>query len=137
VDVFAVRWDVAGPGLFAALGAGAAGIVLGSLLIVFVEALVLRFMGWGPFGPALLTAFLMNLVSGLAGLLYAPLVLQINGIVWVIGAFILSVLIEGGVVALQRKVPYSRALWPVLVSNIVTYIPIAVLILAGVAFLGA
>lgn len=135
--VLSPGWDVAGPGLFAALGAGVAGIVVGAILIVLVEGVILRFMGWGPFGRALLSAFLMNLVSALAGLLYAPLVFQINGIVWVIGAFILSVLIEGGVLAWHRKAPYRRALLPVLVSNVVTYVPIAVLVLAGAAFLGA
>ncbi len=130
-------WDVAGPGLFAALGAGVGGIVVGAVLIVLIEAVILRFMGWGPFGAALRSAFAMNVVSALAGLLYAPLVFQINGIVWVIGAFILSVLIEGGVLAWHRKTPYRRALLPVLVSNVVTYVPIAVLIIAGATFLGA
>ncbi len=137
MPAYAPVWDVAGPGLFAALGAGVAGIVVGSILIVLVEALILRFMGWGPFGRALLSAFLMNLVSGVVGVLYAPLVFQINGIVWVIGAFILSVLIEAGVLAVHRKAPFRRAVLPVLVSNVVTYVPIAVLILAGAVFLGA
>ena len=133
----APAWDVAGPATLAALGAGLGGVIVGSVLIVLVEALILRFMGWGPFGRALLSAFLMNLVSGAVGVLYAPLVFQINGIVWVIGAFILSVLIEAGVLALHRKAPYRRSLLPVLVSNVVTYVPIAVLIMAGAVFLGA
>lgn len=133
---FAPGWDVAGPGTFVALGAGIGGVILGSVLVVLVEGLVLRFMGWGPIPRALLSSFLMNLVSGAVGLLYAPLVFQINGIVWVIGAFLLSVIIEGGVLAWHRKSPYRRALVPVLISNSVTYIPIAVLILAGAAVFG-
>ena len=128
--------DVVGPGFFALLGAGVAGILLASVLIVLVEALILRFMGWGPFGRALLSSFLMNLVSFVVGVLYAPLATQINGIVWVIGAFMLSVLVEGAVLAFHRKAPYGRALWPVLVSNVVTYVPIAVLLTAGLAGLG-
>ncbi len=136
MPTYAAGLDVAGPGLLAALGVGAAGVVLASALIVLVEGLILRFMGWGPFGRALLSALFMNLLSGVAGLLYAPLALQINGIVWVIGAYILSILIEGGVLALHRKAPFGRALWPVLVANTVTYFPIAALLLLGLAGLG-
>jgi hypothetical protein len=47
------------------------------------------------------------------------------------------VLIEGGVLALHRKAPLGRAMWPALVSNIVTYVPIAVLIVWGATVLGA
>jgi hypothetical protein len=118
------------------LGAGLAGAVVGAVLIVLVEALVLRFMGWGPFGRALVSAFLMNLASFVVGIFYLPLLGRINGWVWVIGAFILSVLVEAGVLALHRKVPYGRAMVPVLVSNAVTYAPIAVLIGLGATLLG-
>jgi hypothetical protein len=133
---YAGTYDVAGPGLFVALGAGLAGAVVGAVLIVLVEALVLRFMGWGPFMKALLSAFLMNLASFVIGFLYLPLLGRINGIVWVLGAFILSVLVEAGVLALQRKSPFGKTAVPVLVSNAVTYAPIAVLMGLGVAVLG-
>ena len=133
---YAGGYDVAGPGLFVALGAGLAGAVVGVVLIVVVEALVLRFMGWGPFIQALLSAFLMNLVSFVVGIFYLPLLGTINSILWVIGAFILSVLVEAGVLALQRKARYGKAVVPVLVSNVVTYAPIAILLAWGAAVLG-
>ena len=129
-------YDVAGPGLFAALGAGLFGAVVGVVLIVVVEALVLRFMGWGPFVQTVLSAFLMNLVSFVVGFFYLPLLGRINGLVWVLGAFILSVLVEAGVLALQRKAPYGKAVVPVLVSNVITYVPIGILLAWGVAVLG-
>lgn len=133
---FAPGLDVAGPGLFAALGAGLAGAALGLVLIVFVEALILRFMGWGPFGRALLSSALMNLASSVVGLLYASLLGRMNGFAWVIGAFILSVIIEAGVLALQRKAAFGRAVWPALVANVVTYLPIAVVVVWGLSVLG-
>lgn len=133
---YSLGYDVAGPGLFVVLGAGLAGAVVGAVLIVLVEALVLRFMGWGPFGRAVLSSFLMNLASFVVGFLYLPLLGRINGLIWVIGAFLLSVLIEAGVLALHRKLPYGRAVVPALVSNAVTYAPIAVLIGLGATLLG-
>jgi hypothetical protein len=136
VPTYSFGLDVVGPGFFAVLGAGLAAIIVASVLIVLVEGLILRFMGWGPFGRALLSSLLMNVASFVVGLVYAPLLTQINGIVWVIGAFILSVLVEGGVLALTRKAPFQKAIWPVLVSNAVTYVPVAVLIVLGVAGLG-
>jgi hypothetical protein len=136
VVTYSAALDVAGPGLFAILGASAAGALLGSVLIVLVEALVLRFMGWGPFGRALLSSLLMNLASFVVGVFYAALALQVNGWVWVIGAFILSILVEAGVLALTRKAPFKRAAGPVLVSNIVTYVPIAVLLAVGASVIG-
>lgn len=133
---YSLGFDVAGPGLFVALGAGLAGALVGAVLIVLVEALVLRFMGWGPFGRAVVTSFLMNLASFVVGFAYLPLLGRINGLIWVVGAFILSVVVEAGVLAVQRKVPYGRAVAPVLVSNAVTYAPIAVLIGLGATVLG-
>lgn len=136
ITPFAPGFDVAGPGLFAALGAGLAGVALGLVLIVFVEGLILRFMGWGPFGRALLSSALMNLASSVVGIFYAPLLGALNGFAWVFGAFILSVLLEGLVLAVQRKVGFQRAVWPALVVNGLTYLPIAVVVVWGLAGLG-
>jgi hypothetical protein len=136
VHTYAVGLDVAGPGLLVALGAGLAGAVLAFFLIVLVEGLILRFMGWGPFGRALLSALLMNVASSLVGLFYAPLLTRINGLIWVLGAFILSVLVEGAILAVTRKSPFARAAWAAVVTNVVTYIPVALLIVWGAAGLG-
>jgi hypothetical protein len=119
--------------LLVALGAGLAGAVLAFFLIVLVEGLILRFMGWGPFGRALLSALLMNVASSIVGLFYAPLLTRINGLIWVLGAFILSVVVEGAVLAVTRKSPFQRAAWAAIVTNVVTYVPVALLILWGVA----
>ena len=136
MHTYAVGLDVAGPGLLVALGAGLAGAVLAFFLIVLVEGLILRFMGWGPFSRALLSALLMNVASSLVGLFYAPLLTRINGLIWVLGAFILSVLVEGAILAVTRKSPFARAAWAAVVTNVVTYIPVALLIVWGAAGLG-
>ena len=136
MHTYAVGLDVAGPGLLVALGVGLAGAVLAFFLIVLVEGLILRFMGWGPFGRALLSALLMNVASSLVGLFYAPLLTRINGLIWVLGAFILSVLVEGAILAVTRKSPFARAAWAAVVTNVVTYIPVALLIVWGAAGLG-
>jgi hypothetical protein len=133
VPPYLVGLDVAGPGLFAVLGAGVAGALLGGVLIVLAEGVVLRFMGWGPFGKALLSSCLMNLASFIVGLFYLPLLGRINGILWVIGAYVLSVVVEATVLGLTRKAPFQRAVVPVLFSNTVTYLPIAALLSWGLA----
>jgi hypothetical protein len=136
VPTYSPGLDVAGPGLFALLGAGIAGTLIGGLLIVLVEALVLRFMGWGPFWRAFLSSCVMNLASFIVGVFYLGLLGRINGFVWVIGAYLLSVLVEAGVLALQRRAPFRRAVVPVVVSNLVTYLPVAALLAWGAAGLG-
>jgi hypothetical protein len=79
---------------------------------------------------------LMNVASSLVGLFYAPLLTRINGLIWVLGAFILSVLVEGAILAVTRKSPFARAAWAAVVTNVVTYIPVALLIVWGAAGLG-
>lgn len=136
MPTYSAGFDVAGPGLFAALGAGIAGTLLGGLLIVFIEAVVLRLMGWGPLWRAFLSSCLMNLASFVVGLFYLGLLGRINGIVWVIGAYLLSVLVEGGVLALLRRAPFGRAVVPAVVPNLITYVPIAALLAWGASGLG-
>ena len=129
--------DVAGPGLLAALGATLAVGVIAFLVVVLVVGLVIRAFGLGSFGRALLWSLLMNIASFIVGLLFAGLLSQINPWVWLLLAFVVSVGVEGGVLALGRRARLSRALVAGLVANLATYVPMGLLIALGGGLLNA
>lgn len=101
--------DVAGPGLFLALGIGliAAGLIF--LFVIFLESLILWLLKWGSFWRSLLDALLVNIVSSLFGFLVIGL-LQRWLFLGTLFAGLLSILIEGGVLALLRRHP-ARKTW--------------------------
>ena len=115
-----ILFDVASPGLiFVLLGGGAVllcGVVIG---IILVEALVLYFMKWGSFKLSLLDAFLMNIVSTIAGGLVIALTQQ--PVIFLIVSFVASILIEGAVLTLLHRASGKRTWLVALVANLVTY----------------
>ncbi len=131
MPTFSPGLDVVGPGLLAAVGATLAAGVIAVLVVVFVEGLVIRAFGLGGFGRALLLSLAMNVVSFIVGILFAILLTQINGWLWLVLGFALSVGVEGGVLALANHSRPGRALAAALVANLCTYIPIGLLLALG------
>lgn len=131
MPTFSPGLDVVGPGLLAAVGATLAAGVIAVLVVVFVEGLVIRAFGLGGFGRALLLSLAMNVVSFIVGILFAILLTQINGWLWLVLGFALSVGVEGGVLALANHSRPGRALAAALVANLVTYVPIGLLLALG------
>lgn len=121
--------DVAGPGLVGFIGW--AGFLALSPLIVLAEAVVLRLLAWGALMKCLLDAFLMNLASTLLGacIVAAGLLFADPAALWLgLGVgFVLSVLLEGGVLLLLKRHPWRRALAATLAANLVSYAGLAVL----------
>jgi hypothetical protein len=129
--LYSARPDVAGPGLIVALGLGVGAAVLLAVVVVVVEAVVLRVMKWGAFWRSLLGSLLMNIASGVVGLFFIGLGGLIGPIGWVIVTFLASIAIEGGVLALMKREQAGRGFLAALVANVVTYIPVAGLLIWG------
>jgi hypothetical protein len=127
------------------------GLVIGGLfllVIALVEGIVLWRLRWGSFGRSLRDSLIVNLGSGLVGLLlinYASNLWQVCGydparggrwceqlvspLMLLVWAWLLSVLIEGGLLMLLAKHP-ARKIWTAaLVINVVSYLIIGALAL--------
>lgn len=117
-----VYFDIAGPqALFASLGLGAVALIFGTLIIVFIEAAVLKLLKWGTFKRGLLAAFTMNLVTTLIGFCGIALLLVTSAPVLIV-EFLLSVLIEGGILMLFKR-GAARGNWlAALLANLASYL---------------
>lgn len=103
---------VAVVGIFAALVA--------LLLIGVGEAIVLVIVRWDGFGKCLVDSLLMNLVSGIVGLLAKPW-LSSFATPLILLMFALSVVIEAVVLMLRRRHPPARTWLAALAANAASY----------------
>lgn len=104
-------FDVAGPGVVLFMvGAGLGGLCILTLVITLLEAIVLLLLKWGSFGRSLAAALVMNLVTTMIG--FGMLVFMKGDAVYLglLLDFLLSILIEGGVLMLFRR-GAARANW--------------------------
>jgi hypothetical protein len=120
--------DVAGPGLIIAAGVGLGLAVAGFAAIVLVEAGVLAALRWNRFGRSLVASLLMNVVTTLVGLFVAGLIFTFGSAAWLLLSFVASVLIEGAVLVLLDRPKTRLGLLGALLANVVTYIPLALLV---------
>jgi hypothetical protein len=124
--------DVPVLGLVALL-VGIVGLALALLMvggiyavIVLVEALVLRWLQWAPFRRCLKDAMLMNLATTvLGGVIYGLLIfttdLRVLEPLDLALSFVLSVLIEAGILVLSKR-QAGRQVWPAsLAANVLSY----------------
>jgi hypothetical protein len=126
-----IRFDVAGPEvLLTGLAAGCVVFFLGTLIIILIEAAALKLLKWGTFGRSLLAAFVANIVTTLIGLVWlainylGSLALQtaVSGSLGLVVAFILSVVLEAGILMLFKR-GAARENWVAsLVTNIASYL---------------
>jgi len=112
-------------------------IVIYTLFVSVIEAIVMFFMKWGKFWRCLWVSLLMNVISTIFGLvLVEPVIGWMNNLsTWMVVAyaFLLSVIIEGGVLMLIKR-NAARQNWLVsLVANIASYL----LIILPLAWLNA
>lgn len=120
--------DVAGPGLIVALGLGVAAGLAAFVAVALVEAGILTVLRWSGVGRALLAAVVMNVASGVVGLFLIGFVFSVGYVVWLSLAFVLSVLIEAGVLALMDRPKARLGAIASLAANLATYIPLAALV---------
>jgi len=128
-----IHFDVAGPGvLLTGLALGCVFFIFGTLVIILIEAAVLRLLKWGTFGRSLLAEFVANIITTLIGLLWLGIYYlgigtsvlpgNIRGPGSLIVAFLLSVMIEAGIL-MQFKRDAARENWVAsIVANIASYL---------------
>ncbi|MFZ5878288.1 MAG: hypothetical protein ACOY0R_02850 [Chloroflexota bacterium] len=114
-------FDVAGPGLvFLVVGMGLLDLCVLTALIVAIEALAMFLLKWGRFWRCLLASFVMNLVTTLIG---GGLMYLVSNIYLVLAVgFLLSVLIEGGVLMLFNRETARRNWVAALAANAASYL---------------
>ncbi|MBI3175804.1 MAG: hypothetical protein HYZ25_18940 [Chloroflexi bacterium] len=114
-------FDVAGPGVvLLVVGMGLLALCILTALIVVAEAAVLFFLKWGTFKRSLLASLVMNLVTTLIG--GGLMFLLSNTYLGLLVDFLLSVLIEGGVLLLFNRETVRKNWIAALAANAVSYL---------------
>jgi hypothetical protein len=119
--------DVIGPGIVVALGVGGAVAAMLLVVVVVVEAVILRLMRWGTLWRSLRASFVMNLVSGVAGVFIVGAAVLGGVPAWVLVTYVLTLVLEGAVLMLFKRGHVRQNVLAVLVANTVTYVPLGVL----------
>jgi hypothetical protein len=118
-----VPYDVAGPGVLLAVAALSVGaLIVLTLIISVVEATVMFFLKWDKFGRSLWASLLMNVTSTIFGGVLIALGLLGGSYIWLAVAFVLSVLIEGGILMLMKRGAARQNWIASLISNLVSYL---------------
>ena len=118
---YSVPYDVAAPWVLIAMFSLGALTVL-TLIISVLESLVMLLLKWDKFGRSLWASLLMNVTSTIFGGVLIALGLFSDSYIWLAVAFVLSVLIEGGVLMLMKR-GAARQNWIVsLIANLVSYL---------------
>ncbi len=121
-----IPYDVAGPGALVALAAFSIGaLIVLTLVISIVESIVMLVIKWGRFGRSLWASLLMNVTSTIfGGALTAVIAVSSLGdtYIWLAAAFVLSVLIEGGVLMLMKRGAARQNWIASLIANLVSYL---------------
>jgi hypothetical protein len=125
---YPIHPDVVGPGVYIIFG-------LTAFLVFLRSSLSLRLLWllkWDAFGRSLLPSFLMNLASTILGILLIGLSLigLLNDFLGFVISFMLSVLIEGGVLMLMKR-DATRENWRVAsIANVISYSLLGIFLLA-------
>ena len=118
-----IPYDVAGPGVLLAIAAFSIGaLIILTLIISVVEAIVMLVLKWDKFGRSLWASLLMNVTSTIFGGVLVALGLLRGTYLWLAVAFVLSVLIEGGVLMLMKRGATRQNWIASLISNLVSYL---------------
>ena len=91
------------------------------VIIVVIETIILRLLGWGDFRRSFVDALIMNLVTTLLGALGLFIVPDL--VFLLPAALVLSILIEGLILMRRHKEHSLRKIWLTsIVANVVSYI---------------
>jgi hypothetical protein len=118
-----VPFDVAGPGVLIAAAVFSLGaLIVLTLIITVAESVVMLLLKWGTYRRILLASLLMNVTSTIFGGVLIAVGLFARSYISLAIAFVLSVLIEGGVLMLMKR-GAARQNWIVSLSaNLVSYL---------------
>jgi hypothetical protein len=125
-----IPFDVAGPGVLIAIAAfSIVALIVLTLLITVAEAIVMLLLKWDKFGRSLWASLLMNVTSTIFGGVLIALGVLGGSYAWLVAAFVLSVLIEGGVLMLMKRGEVRKNLLTSLIANLASYLVIILPIL--------
>ena len=120
-----IPFDVAGPGVLIAIAAfSIVALIVLTLLITIAEAIVMLLLKWDKFGRSLWASLLMNVTSTIFGGVLIALGVLGGSYAWLVAAFVLSVLIEGGVLMLMKRGAVRQNLLTSLIANLASYLVI-------------
>lgn len=118
-----LSFDVAGPGILVAAAVfGFGALVALTLFISFAESIVIFLLKWDKYGRSLLASLLMNVTSTIFGGILVAIGALYSSFIWLAVAFVLSVLIEGGILLLMKRGAARQNWIASLLSNIVSYV---------------
>lgn len=119
------------------LGTVVAGLII-SMVIVVVEGVALRLLRWAGLWRSLADSVIANVASavlGVAGAILMPAVLsaivEATALPLLVGSFLVSTVIEAGVISLIRRRPLREAIGPFAVANAASHVLILALILTA------
>jgi hypothetical protein len=120
-----VRPDAGGAALLVALGIAAVIILV---LVVIGEGVILRLLKWGTFWRSQMASLLANIASLIVG--GFMLAFNINSVPVFLGiAFVLTVLVEAGVLMLMKRGASGENWRASLIINVVSYVMLAAVLL--------
>ncbi len=120
-----IPFDVAGPGVLIAIAAfSIVALIVLTLIITIAEAIVMLLLKWDKFGRSLWASLLMNITSTIFGGVLIALGVLGGSYAWLLAAFVLSVLIEGGVLMLMKRGAVRQNLLASLIANLASYLVI-------------
>ena len=120
-----IPFDVAGPGVLIAIAAfSIVALIVLTLLITIAEAIVMLLLKWDKFGRSLWASLLMNITSTIFGGVLIALGVLGGSYAWLVAAFVLSVLIEGGVLMLMKRGEVRQNFLTSLIANLASYLVI-------------
>ena len=119
-----VPYDVGVPWVLIAAAAvlSAGALIVLTLIISVVESIVMLLLKWDKFGRCLWASLLMNVTSTIFGGVLVALGLLGNSYFWLAAAFVLSVLIEAGILMLMKRGAARQNWIASLVANLVSYL---------------
>ena len=118
-----LSFDVAGPGILVAAAVfGFGALIALTLFISFAESIVMFLLKWDKYGRSLLASLLMNVTSTIFGGILVAIGALYSSFIWLAVAFVLSVLIEGGILLLVKRGAARQNWIASLLSNIVSYV---------------
>lgn len=119
--------DVIDGPVFVLAGGMAALVLLAA--VVIIETPVLILMRWQPFLASLRDAVIVNVASAAVGLVMVQTLFYFDPITMVVISWLLSIIVEGGVLMLLRQESAQRSFLASLAMNTASYVVLALLIL--------
>jgi hypothetical protein len=106
---------------FVLLVFGFLALLVVDLLLGLVEGVTLTLLSWNPTRTCMKVSFIMNLVSGVVNGILLVL-LQSNQLVWLPISFVISLLIEGFILAYFKRDSLRQNSLFVIIANLSSYI---------------